>query len=133
MAERSADWIAQARHDLALARYALAGGYFDWASFAAQQAAEKAIKAVFKRTGAEVWGHSIDQLLAELAESHAVPVDAIQGGRELDKAYIPARDPDAYPAGSPSRVYTRAEAERLVEHGAFIVGFCESLLPGPQP
>ncbi len=47
--ERSADWMEQARGDLEHAAYDLVGGFFDWACFSAQQAAEKAVKAVFQK------------------------------------------------------------------------------------
>jgi HEPN domain-containing protein len=47
---------------------------------------------------------------------------------ELDKAYFAARYPDAHPAGSPHKLYTRSEAERMVDDADRIVLFCESLL-----
>jgi HEPN domain-containing protein len=51
--ERSAGWLDQARGDLAHARNDLQDGFYDWACFSAQQAAEKAVKAVLHRMGAE--------------------------------------------------------------------------------
>lgn len=45
-----AEWLARARGDLALARVPLpAGGFYEDLCFHAQQAAEKAIKAVYRR------------------------------------------------------------------------------------
>ena len=73
--ERSADWIEQARGDLEHARHDLAGAYFEWACFSAQQAAEKAVKAVFQKLGSEAWGHSVADLLQELEHSHLGPDD----------------------------------------------------------
>ena len=49
MVERSADWLRQARRDLENAEYELEGGFYEWACFLSQQAAEKAVKAVFQR------------------------------------------------------------------------------------
>lgn len=126
--ERSADWIDQAQGDLAHARNDLEDGFYDWACFSAQQAAEKAAKAVLQRLGGEAWGHSAADLLAEVGKAHPVSEDLIDAALELDKAYIPARYPDAHPSGSPRRRYTRAEAERLVAHADRIVRFCEDLL-----
>ncbi|MBI2755867.1 MAG: HEPN domain-containing protein [Chloroflexi bacterium] len=126
--ERSADWMDQAEGDLAHARHVVAAGFYDWACFSAQQAAEKAAKAVLQRLGAEAWGHSVAELLQGLAAVHAVPDNLLDAGRELDKAYIPARYPDALPSGSPRRLYTRVEGERLVAHAAGIVAFCQDLL-----
>jgi len=36
--------------------------------------------------------------------------------KELDKAYIPTRYPNVHPEGAPCELYTRAEAERLIEY-----------------
>jgi HEPN domain-containing protein len=46
----------QAEGDLEHAKHDLQGGFYDWACFSAQQAAEKAVKAVLQGMGAEVWG-----------------------------------------------------------------------------
>lgn len=54
-----------ARGDLDHARHDLGAGFYDWACFSAQQAAQKAVKAVFQRLGAEAWGHSVADLLEE--------------------------------------------------------------------
>lgn len=126
--ERSKDWMDQAQGDLAHARNDLEDGFYDWACFSAQQAGEKAVKAVLQKLGADAWGHSIADLLAELNPTHTAPDELQDMALELDKAYIPARYPDAHPSGSPRRRYTRTEAERLVNHADNIVRFCEGLL-----
>lgn len=95
--ERSADWIAQARRDLAHARDDLRLTYYKWACFSAQQAAEKAIKAVFQRRGGETRGHAVADMLAVLEQLETIPEGLRQGALELDKAYIPTRYPDAHP------------------------------------
>jgi len=126
--ERSADWMDQAQGDLEHARHDLQAGFYDWACFSSQQAAEKAVKAVFQKLGAEAWGHSVADLLSELNRHHPVPADLIELALELDKAYIPTRYPNAHPSGSPRRRYTRTEAERLVGYAERILQFCENLL-----
>ena len=47
MADRSGDWMRQAEGDLEHAGLSACEGDYEWACFAAQQAAEKAIKAVY--------------------------------------------------------------------------------------
>jgi HEPN domain-containing protein len=126
--ERSRDWIDDAWGDLEHARSDLAGGFFNWACFSAQQAAEKAVKAVFQRLGAEAWGHSVADLLIALQERREVPQDLIDRALELDKAYIPTRYPNAHPSGSARSRYTRWEAEKLIGHAEQIVRFCSDLL-----
>jgi HEPN domain-containing protein len=131
--ERSTDWLDQARGDVQHARSDVERAFYDWACFSAQQGAEKAVKALFQKMGAAAWGHSVADLLAELAPRHAVPEALVDAALELDKAYIPSRYPDAHPSGSPRRLYIRAEAERLVDHAEKIVQFCEGLLPTLEP
>ena len=69
MSDRSRDWFAQAEHDLGLARVALEGARYDWACFAAHQAAEKAVKALHLHHRQEAWGHVIARLLRGLRDS----------------------------------------------------------------
>ncbi len=118
----------QAQGDLDHARHDLQHRFYDWACFSAQQAAEKAVKAVLQKLGAEAWGHSIADLLEDLSQSQTVPENLKDLALELDKAYIPTRYPNAHPSGSPRRRYTRMEAERLVGYAETLVRFCESLL-----
>ena len=126
--ERSADWLDQARGDLDHARSVVQTEFFDWACFSSQQSAEKAVKAVYQKLGAEAWGHTVGDLLQGLAQVQPVDPDLIERGKDLDKAYIPARYPNAHPTGAPRRLYSRHEAERMVEHADRILRFCEDLL-----
>ena len=126
--ERSRDWMDQAEGDLLHARSDLQGGFYDWACFSAQQAAEKAVKAVFQRMGAEAWGHSVADLLVELGEQHVIPERLRDAGLELDKAYIPTRYPNAHPSGTPRGRYTKTEAMRLILHAGEVIEFCSHLL-----
>ncbi|PLV56743.1 DNA-binding protein [Thermotoga sp. SG1] len=96
--------------------------------FSSQQAAEKAVKAVFQRMGTQVWGRSIADPLEELSRHFEIPEEIMDYALELDKAYIPTRYPDALPSGSPRSRYSRIEAERLVNYAEKIIRFCEDLL-----
>ncbi len=118
----------QAEGDLEHAKHDLAAGFYDWACFSAQQAAEKAVKAVFQRLGTEAWGQSVYDLLARLRERFEVDESLLDMALELDKAYIPTRYPYAHPASSPRRRYTRGEAERLIGYVERVLGFCKGLL-----
>lgn len=126
--ERSQDWLDDARGDLEHARSDLERGYYNWACFSAQQAAEKVVKAVFQKMAAEAWGHSVADLLNALRERKQVPQDLIDHALELDKAYIPTRYPNAHPSGSARSRYTSTEAQRLIAYADEIIRFCEGLL-----
>jgi HEPN domain-containing protein len=56
MPERHRDWLRQAQLDLDHARLGAREGHFEWAVFAAQQAAEKACKALHMALGGDAWG-----------------------------------------------------------------------------
>jgi hypothetical protein len=51
MAERSANWIKQVKRDLEMAKNARGSGFYEWACFIAQQAAEKGVKTVYQSKG----------------------------------------------------------------------------------
>lgn len=51
MVRRAADWLAQAEHDVELAEIAAKAGRHEWACFAAQQEAVKAVKALHLHLG----------------------------------------------------------------------------------
>lgn len=126
--ERSQDWLDEAKSDLEHARNDMQGDFYNWACFSAQQAAEKAVKAIFQRMGAEAWGHSVADLLKELGQKYEVSEKLADHALELDKAYIPTRYPNAHPSGSARRRYTKQEAKRLIEYAEKIVKFCSDLL-----
>jgi HEPN domain-containing protein len=128
MVERSRDWMDQAEGDLEHAKNDLRCGFYDWACFSAQQSAEKALKAVFQKLGGEAWGHSVYDLLLNLRDREKVDEELLDRALELDKAYIPARYPNAHPSSSPRRRYTRNEAERMIRYAEEIFRFCKDIL-----
>ena len=130
MPERHADWLRQAKRDLAHARNAAEDGDYEWSCFAAQQGAEKAVKAVYQRLGAVAWGHSVTMLLTNLPETHCPPETLVDRAKALDKHYITARYPNGFEQGAPLDYYTRPEAERSIQDAQAIVHFCENILVG---
>lgn len=96
---RPQDWFRQAQLDLAAAQSAREHGHNEWACFAAQQVADKAVKALHDPMGTEAWGHSVVELLRALA---GVPEETMDAAKALDKHYIPARYPNSHPAGAPA-------------------------------
>ena len=128
MVERSRDWIKQAIRDLENARYEVKGGFYEMACFLSHQSAEKAVKAVYQAIGAEAFGHSVAGLLLNLPGDFKSPSELVRMARELDKAYIPTRYPNALPEGAPFESYTLEEAERLINYAEQILRFCEDIL-----
>ena len=125
---RSGDWLRQAQADLELARHARAGGRHEWACFAAQQAAEKAVKGVHPGLGQDAWGHSVTELLDALRDRVEVGEPLLDRGRALDKLYVPTRYPNGLPSGAPADYYTAAEAGHAIADAEAVIAFCTGVL-----
>ncbi len=124
MAQRYMDWFRQAEADLRHARHALDDGDFEWSCFAAQQAAEKALKALFQKLGMEAWGHTLTALVGNLPPDVGPASDLVDCARTLDKHYIPTRYPNSFDTGAPTDFYTRRDAEQAIRCAEAILEFC---------
>jgi len=96
---------------------------YEWSCFAAQQAAEKAVKALIQSLGGEAWGNSVTALIGALPDD-VRPSGLRDEALELDQVYIPSRYPNAHPVGYPGSLYTRKMAERLIEYSKEIIKYC---------
>jgi HEPN domain-containing protein len=129
VAGRATDWFRQAEADLVHAQHALRDAHYEWACFAAQQAAEKAAKAAHAAIGQEAWGHVVTELLDALRPSSADIDDALlDRARALDKLYIPTRYPNGLAGGAPADFYTRDEATRAIADAEAILAVCRRVL-----
>jgi HEPN domain-containing protein len=128
MPNRAADWFTQAERDLAHAREAQAAGRHEWACFAAQQAAEKAVKAVHLSKGQEAWGHVVASLLTELG-TEVVP-ELIEKGKVLDNFYVSTRYPNGHPAGAPFEHYGPIQSNQAVQFAGEIIEFARPQVAG---
>jgi HEPN domain-containing protein len=109
-------WLAQAENDLAFAILASREGYFAQACFNAQQAAEKALKAVLYSHGAEqVFGHSVADLAAECANLDTEFGRLVSRAAPLDQFYVATRYPNSLPGGIPAQAFARPDAERALD------------------
>ena len=129
---RTKDWFRQAERDLQHAKRSVDAGDFEWACFAAQQAAEKAAKALYQSIHVDAIGHSISRMMQDLPASLGPTKDLVEWAKELDKHYIPSRYPNFHPEGAPLDYYTEREAQRAVEGGQKIIEFCRSKIPEDQ-
>ena len=116
-------WLAQAVDDLEFTRWVLAEGrFFDKGCFIAQQAAEKALKAVHYLKGERlVFGHSALELLNRLLPEHQELVILREPARLLDRYYIPTRYPNGLPGGSPFESFQRGDLESALDMAERVV------------
>jgi HEPN domain-containing protein len=126
MPNRAPDWINQALRDLAQAEDSRAAGRHEWACFAAQQAAEKAVKALHLYLAQEAWGHVVAKLLRELPSAVRAPEELVEKGRVLDNFYIPPRYPNSHPEGAPFEHYGPLQSKEAIRYAREIIDFVRS-------
>lgn len=126
MTNRASDWFRQAERDVEQAEDSHRAQRHEWACFAAQQAAEKAVKALHLSRGQEAWGHVVAKLLQELPPSVKVPRELIEKGRVLDSYYIPPRYPNGHPEGAPFEHYGPLQSTEAIRYAREILEFARS-------
>jgi HEPN domain-containing protein len=124
MPNRAADRLAQAERDLEQARSSQTEGRHEWACFAAQQAAEKAVKGLHLSLGQEAWGHVVARLLLELPE--AMGESLVEKGKVLDNFYVATRYVNGHPEGAPFEHYGSLQSEEAIGHAGEILEFVRS-------
>ena len=124
MPNRSGDWFTQARRNLDQATDSAEAQRHEWACFAAQQAAEMAVKALHLRLGQEAWGHVVRRLLEELPASVPVPTELLDAVRVLDVHYLLTRRPNGHASGAPGEHYGVLQSTEAIKHAGQIVDFC---------
>ena len=129
MPDRSSDWFRQAVRDLEQAEASMQAGRHEWACFAAQQGAEKAVKALHLARGQEAWGHVVARLLHELPEPP--PPLLVEKARVLDNFYIPARYPDSHPEGAPFDHFGPLQSSTALDYARQIAQFARDAMAEP--
>lgn len=132
MANRAADWLSQAQRDYQHAADSHERQAYEWACFAAQQAAEKAVKALHQSMGQEAWGHVIAKLLRELPAGVSAPAKLIDKAMVLDNFYIPPRYPDSHPEGAPFEHYGELQSKEAIAYAGEILAFVGSKMAGSK-
>lgn len=110
-------WLLTAEEDLKAAEVLFRGAMYAQACFQAQQAGEKAVKALWYFSDADPWGHSVQRLILDFPHRADIP-DAdtwIEWGALLDKFYIPTRYPNGLPDLTPGQTYRKEDAQRGID------------------
>jgi HEPN domain-containing protein len=119
-------WRDEADRALTGARVQADAGLHNWACFAAEQAAQLAVKGLLHGLGQAPWGHDLVRFGADMAGAGLDVPDAIGDAlRRLSRHYIPARYPDAYPSGPPGTHYGRSDAEEAMADAASVAAFVD--------
>ncbi len=123
-------WLATAADDLQVARVVAAGGHHAHACFHAQQAAEKAVKALWRLAGREPWGHSVQKLLMDLPQAGGpqCPAPLLQAAAALDRLYIPTRYPNGLPDLTPAQSFFEADSIAAFAKAGQILDYVSAIL-----
>jgi HEPN domain-containing protein len=124
-------WWRQAQSDLQTAGVLMAEGEFSACAFHAQQASEKALKAILYVRGLRPFGHSLTALLARAAQEGfpSPTTDIEEAAIGLDKHYISARYPDAFEDQIPAEYYTYDLAEEALTWAKVLLQYSGAGLP----
>lgn len=119
-------WREDADAALASARLQTPGGPYNWACFAAEQAAQLAIKALLHGLGQAPWGHDLDRL-RQLTEAAGVDLgdETAHRLRRLGRHYIPSRYADNHASGAASEHYDERDAVEAVADAEAILAFVD--------
>jgi HEPN domain-containing protein len=117
-------WFQQASYDLKASRWNIAGGFFDTASFLAQQAGEKALKSLLYYVGSRreaLLTHSLVEMIIKIGKRGTGLPDLLDEARKLDLHYVPSRYPNGLPSGYPHQFYGKEIAEDALQAAEKIV------------
>ena len=126
MSNRAADWFRQAERDLEQALASQRDGRHEWACFAAQQSAEKAVKALHLRLGQEAWGHAVARLLSELPRP--APAELVEKGKVLDNFYVASGCANGHPEGASFEHYGSIQSDQAIAYAREILEFVRARL-----
>jgi HEPN domain-containing protein len=110
-------WLITAQEDLRAAKKLLAEGFCAQACFWANQAGEKAVRAMWHLVDCGSRSHSVKRLIVEFPHKDNLPdVGALEEKAALlDKFYIPTRYPNGLPDLTPGQIYGKDDAQRGIE------------------
>ena len=119
-------WRRQAANDLAFARVAVRERFYAQACFVAQQAAEKAVKAIAYGLGERtVVGHSLVTLISRYGDRAPELRELQEIAGILDQYYVPTRYPNGLAGGVPFEAFGESQAAAAVDAAARFVQLAE--------
>jgi HEPN domain-containing protein len=119
-------WRDEAKRALIGARVQAEAGIHNWACFAAEQAAQLALKGLLHGLGKGPWGHDLPLLGEALRRAGVDLSDSFEDTlRRLGRHYIPARYPDAHPSGPAGSHYGAADSNEAIRDAELILDFID--------
>jgi HEPN domain-containing protein len=103
------------------------GGLHNWACFLAEQSAQLAVKGLLHGVGQGAWGNDLVALGEAMEAALEVDLPARVGAalQRLSRHYIPARYPDAHPAGTPGAHYGPDDVRQALSDLAAVLEYVD--------
>lgn len=128
--EEVLNWFEEAKADLRHCEASIGIRDYNWACFAAQQSAEKALKSlILHLLGEYPRGHDLVRLHS-MVKSHADLSMSVAALSRLSAYYTQARYPNAG-VERPSKGITREQAEEALETAGRIIGEVSKVIRDP--
>ncbi len=128
--EEVLSWVEEAKADLKHGEASIRIGDYNWACFAAQQAAEKALKALILHVHGEYpRGHDLVKLYSRVKEGAQLSLRLSDLSR-LSAYYTQARYPNAG-LESPSKEITKEQAEEAVNAARVVINEVSKAIRDP--
>ena len=124
MADRPAYWFNQALRNLDYAADSAEHGQHDSACFAAQQAAELALKSVCERLHRPIGNHDIWELLRSLPPEMNVTKELYDAARTLEFFHLQVCCAHIRMARSPALELDRNDSTKALQCAESIIEFC---------
>lgn len=116
-------WLLTAQQDIAAARTLAENSFYAQACFLAQQAGEKAMKALWYIYDHDPWGHSIQRLVSEFPQPSMISdyEELVHRAAALDRYYISTRYPNGLPDLTPGESYFTHDAESAISNAEVFI------------
>ena len=125
-------WFSTAEDDYDSAVILKENDKFAHSCFHAQQAGEKALKAVWFFADADPWGHSVRKLIEDLTSVDLKLYKKLEPyvriGTVLDRFYILTRYPNGLPDITPDVAFTDEDADTCIKYSKEILDEVRSIL-----
>lgn len=117
MPDEKRRWLAEAKEDLKTAEILMTEARYNASAFYCQQSADKALKSRLYGLHDVPWGHSVMDLLARAHQIEPLAdLEELEWyARIVDRHYIGARYPNAYPSGIAAAHYDESTAREALE------------------
>lgn len=126
--QRAYDWLGEARAEFRAAQDLFRHQHWAWCCFTAQQAAEKALKALCDYLRILQFGHNLNLLLEAVEQFTSIPEPVRTASARLNRYYIPTRYPNAFDRGVPADQFFEPDARQALEDAEEVIRFVAGII-----